>query len=267
MQLQTKNILSAVSIFYFLILSTKINAQNFIYSNKVGNYPYTNLKLIGKVNNNIIVFKYTISGFTDMKKPEMLIYNEKLGLLNKISLNSITPKISIIDFVNEGKSFAAIVQYFEDGISFCKMVSFDANGTIIKMQILDQNQNIDDKYVVIQSDNKKGFALLKVIPSEINQTIAIRYFLINNDSLIHSDSMIMPFDTLTSTLNEALLDDNNLLVCLTNSVNKNGRISLYKIDLSNNASVNTLRDVKDGYFDEGSVYIHSNDKNYIITGS
>lgn len=253
---------------FVIFCSMSSNAQNFIYSDAIGNYPYTNFKLIGQVKNNIVAFKYTDRNVTDMRKAEVLVYNTKLKLLNKISFKSITRQLATINFVNEGSTFAAIIQYHENGMSICKMVSFDSNGKIIKTQILEHSVNSnDDNYVIIRSISNKKFALLKVIPSNINKTIAIRYFLVSSDSLIYSDNAIIPFDTLTCDLNKALLDDNNLLVCVTNSLNNDERIGLHKIDLTNNSSVNTFRDVKNGYFEKGSLDIHSNDKYYMVTGN
>jgi len=278
MKPNTKQLLFFSILLFFFLISCKLKAQNFLYSKPVGNFLYTKFKLIGKVSNNIVAVKYDVGGYFDMKKTEVLIYDDKLQLLNKVSFKSITPKISTIDFVNEGTTFAAIIQYFENGILSYndyksgilnyKMISFDENGNILKTQILERVQNSnDDKYVIIQSAEKKGFALLKVTPSEINNTIAVKYLFISNDSLIHSDKIVIPFDTLTSTLNRGLLDGNNLLLSVTSSLNSDERISVYKIDLRNNASINTLRDVKNGYFEDGSVNIHSNDKHYIVTGN
>jgi hypothetical protein len=182
MKPNTKQLLFFSILPFFFLISFKLKAQNFLYSKPVGNFLYTKFKLIGKVSNNIVAVKYDVGGYFDMKKTEVLIYDDKLQLLNKVSFKSITPKISTIDFVNEGTTFAAIIQYFENGILSYndyksgilnyKMISFDENGKILKTQILERVQNSnDDKYVIIQSADKKGFALLKVAPSEIIQLL------------------------------------------------------------------------------------------------
>jgi len=202
------NLLFFIIFFYF-----NTSAQNFFYSGPVANYPFAHFKIIGRVKNNIIVYNYAWSNAFDMRKSEILVYDDKMQLLKKVSFKSITPKFSSVDFINEENSFSAILQYSEDGFFVCKLVSFDAGGNILDTQILERSADLNDgDYEIVQSPKDKSFALLRVVQSDRSGTIAIRYHFIKNDLLNHSDKIILPFNQFYPWFDRAFLDDNNLII-------------------------------------------------------
>jgi len=241
------------------------SAQHFSYSIPIGNYNYSQSHIIGLVKNNIIVWNLLTTNSLDYKKSEILVFNDKLELLNTTSFKSITPKLASVDFVNNGNTFEAIIQYHEDEFFICKLVNFDANGNILGTQTLDSSVNWSTGNYIITKSKGGSLALLQLIPSDISGTIAIRYHFIQNNLLIHSDKIILPFDTLSSELGNALLDENNLIIPVHDSLDIGERLALYKVDLKNNTSVNTLRNLNEGVPAMGSMNINANDKYYMIT--
>src|SRR4051794_18756207 len=97
--------LFCLSIFFSVIS----NAQNFFYSAPLGNdNVYTDAKIIGRVKKNIIIYKSTWS--IHGRKSEILVYDDKMKLLNTSSLTSLVSQFAFVDFINEKDSFAAIIQ-------------------------------------------------------------------------------------------------------------------------------------------------------------
>lgn len=130
-----RSIFLIVTVFFFLNCS----AQQFIYSAPVGNYAYSDTKIIGRVKNNIIIYNYTWSHIFDLRNSEILVYNDKMQLQNRTSFKSITPKIAVVDFIREKDLFSAILQYRENGFLVCKLVNFDADGNILNKKIIEHS--------------------------------------------------------------------------------------------------------------------------------
>ena len=69
----------------------------------------------------------------------------------------------------------------------------------------------------------------------------------------------------TTALGKAMLDDNNLAVPVNDTLDSYSKLTLFKIDLTNNSSINTIRNLNDGCLNPGSISISENDNYYIIT--
>jgi hypothetical protein len=258
-------ILRSSFLIFAALLSFICSAQKLVYSEPVGTYPYAETKIIGQVKNNIIVWKYMYSARYKKNTSQFLVYDNKMKLLNKASFDFVRLEISSLEFINEENSFTAILQYFENGFFICKLVKFDENGNNINTQLLERSPKLnDDNFVIVKSSSGISFALLRVVPSDISGTLAIKYYFIKSDTLIHSDKIILPFDTLSSGVGKAFLDDNNLFIPLNDTINNRERLALFKIDLKNNSSINTLRDLRNGHLLLPSTRINKNEKYYSV---
>ncbi|MBV9962025.1 MAG: hypothetical protein JO072_07225 [Parafilimonas sp.] len=252
---------------FIVFLSASTNAQSFLYSTPVSNDPNIQTDIIGKVENNIVVWRHSSLIKHAKKLSEFLIYDDNMKLINKSSYDFIRPhEIVSTNFINEGNTFAFVIQYLENDFHICKLISFDANGNLLNNQLLERvRKDEDDEYVVKRSPGNEAFALLKIIPSNINGTIALVYYFIKNDVIVHSDKILLPFNIATSGLGQTFLDDNSLLIPLQDSIKNGSRLSLYKINLNNNSSINVLRDLSDGQLMLESLAINGNNNRYIIT--
>ena len=256
--------LFALSIF----LCCCCSAQNFFYSAPINVDPNIQTYIIGKVKDNIIVWRHSSLIRHKKNLSTFFIYDESMKLLNKTSYDFIRPHETLsTNLINEGSSFAFVVQYFENGFNVCKLISFDANGNLLNNQLLERSysENENDEYVIKRSQGKETFALLKIVPSNIKGTIALQYHFVKNNMIVHSDKIVLPFDTLTSGLGQTFLDNDNLLIPIQDSVENGSRLSLFKINLNNNSSINVLRDLNNGELILNGFAINENDKRYIIT--
>ncbi len=74
----------------------------------------------------------------------------------------------------------------------------------------------------------------------------------------------MPFNNLSSGLGKILLDDNNLIIAINDTTDSGGSLALFKVDLSNNFSINTIRSLDNGYLISPSININENEKYYTV---
>ena len=236
-------------------------AQRFVYGNPVGNYPYTQTKIIGRVKNNIVAFMYTYSHDWRKANSDILVYNNEMQLLNKTSFRPVVPDISSINFLNEGNSFSAVSKYPVNESFIWELIQFDANGNIIDTQTIAHAKD----YELLKSSNGKSFALIRTIPSEVNNAIAIQYVFVKNGIVFHSDKYTFPFDTLSCAIGKAVLNDDKLVFPVIDSLRNNSKLTVYKLNLSNNSSINTIRNISNGYLNWTNININENDKNYLLT--
>jgi len=244
------------------------SAQNFFYSAPITVDPNIQTDIIGKVKDNIIVWRHSSLIRHKKNLSTFFIYDGSMKLLNKASYDFIRPHETLsTDLINEGSSFAIVVQYFENGFNVCKLISFDANGNLLNNQLLERShsENDNDKYVIIRSQGEENFALLKIVSSNIKGAIALQYHFVKNNMIVHSDKIVLPFDTLTSGLGHAFLDNENLLIPIQDSVENGSRLALYKVNLNNNSSINVLRRLSNAELILNGFAINENDKRYIVT--
>src|ERR1044071_5810921 len=90
------SLLLVVSLIFF-----RGSAQNFSYTEPVGNFSYTSSKIIGRIGQKIAVWRrYQFH----LRTSAILLYNENMELVHTTSLESLAPEAARIDFINEGIS-------------------------------------------------------------------------------------------------------------------------------------------------------------------
>ena len=254
-----------ILLFYVTFLCLRGSSQDVLYSAPVGNYSYADFKIVGRVGKNVVVYNYVWSHTFDRRKSDILIYDDKMVLQHKISLRSIVARYSSVDFINEVDSFSAIIQYIEDSFFVCKLVSFDAHGKILNSQLLQHAPAAESgPFEIVRSAAGKSFALLNVPPSKNNTTITIQYHFVKNNILIHSDKIVLPFNRFSSGLDKAVLDDSNLIIPINDNTNSLGRLAVYKVDLTNNSRINSIRSLIEGHLVSASVSVNKDDTCYTV---
>ena len=239
-------------------------AQNFSYTEPVGNFAYTTSKIIGRVGTKIVVwrcYQYHV------RNSAILLYNEDMELVHTTSLESVAPEAARIGFINEGSSFQAVLQYKDGDSAVCKSVGFDSSGNIISTEIIDRSSLHDPFFETIQSADRKTFVLLKVIGGDMRGGIAIQYYFFRDDQVVHTDTIILPFDVRYSALGGAMLDADALLIPVNNKMESQASLGLFKINLVDNTSVNTIRNLDSGYLVSSTIRISKNENYYTVAAA
>ena len=120
-----------------------------------------NFELVGKIANNIIVYKNirTDNYFS--------VYDNDMKLKEKIKLTNLPIKLINVDFVAYPNYFYLIFQHQKKKIVYCDAIKYDMNGKMLEdiktldttsIPIFDNNNKI---YNVVVSDNKKFIGIIK----------------------------------------------------------------------------------------------------------
>ena len=138
MKPNTKKLFPFLNFVFFIsvFFTNKSAAQNFTYSAALNNLSYTQAKIIGRVKNNIVVWVHTYSSDWRKANSDILVYDNEMKLLHKTSFKPIAPEVSSINFLNEGNSFAAVLQYPINESFIWNLIRFDADGNIIDTQTI-----------------------------------------------------------------------------------------------------------------------------------
>ncbi len=263
MKPKTKKLLPFFYLLFFIsaLFINKSEAQKFTYSAALNNLSNTESKIIGRVKDNIVVWMYNYSGDWRKANSDILVYNNEMKLLHKTSFKPIAPEISSIYFLNEENSFAAVLQYPVNESIIWNLMRFDAEGNIIDTQTIAHAKD----YELLKSGDDKSFALVRTVPAEMKNAVAIQYVFVKNDAIAHSGKFTLPFDTLSCAIGKAFLNDDKLIFPVIDSTRDNSKVTVYKLNLSNNSSINTIRKINIGYLNWANIDINESDKYYLLT--
>ena len=89
-----------------------------------------NFEIIGKVNNNILVFK------NQSAKYAISIYQGQMDLKDKIDLDFIPSKAYNVDFVVFPDFFYLVYQYQKRGTIYCMAAKLDGNAKLFSEPVL-----------------------------------------------------------------------------------------------------------------------------------
>jgi hypothetical protein len=120
-----------------------------------------NFDIIGKFNNNVIVYKnFRIENY-------FCVYDNDMKLVEKIKLTSLPNKLINVDFIAYPSYFYMIYQHQKKNIVYCEAIKFDNKGKKMEeTQVLDTTsipvfQNDNKIYQLLVSDDKQKIAIIK----------------------------------------------------------------------------------------------------------
>ena len=216
--------------FVFFLLFASVNAQKISYSEPGGNFDNTQFHIIGSIKNHIIVWEYFHNDYSTSK---IVVYDNDMKLINKITFGSIHGRFAILDFLNQKDSFTVISQYVSNHTFFCKRLSFDENGNntgneTLKSYEVPAGVFVWRDYSVIQSPDKKNFILLNNRRDEIPSKARLSYILFANNKYRFEHSIALPYDSTTSY--RFSLDNANHLIVVAGEGKENNKLVLYEIN-------------------------------------
>ena len=140
-----------------------------------------NFEIIGKMNSNILVYKFNRS------RHKINIFDKDMNTLETVRLDFIPDRTFNIDFVAYPDHFYMIYQYQKGSILHCMAVKMDANAKKLNEPI-----EIDTTRIPVMTDNK----IYSTVYSEDRQKIVIfkiqtRYQKFNMQTLLFNSEMIM----------------------------------------------------------------------------
>lgn len=123
-------------------------------------YRQVNFEIIGKLNNNILIYKNYRS------KNDLSVFDNDMKLKNKINLDFLPDKLINVDFIQYPDFFYMIYQYQKRNVVYCNVVKMDAEGNKLVGPVevdTTQTGGGDNKiYSTIYSENKQQIVIFKI---------------------------------------------------------------------------------------------------------
>lgn len=257
-----------VSTLLILISVTTLYSQRIIFSNSfVGNSnPY---KIIGKVANNFVVWTAT----DDQNTSEFLIYNDDLKILKKVHSNFFRNQSnSTLTFFNNNDSFSIAYRYKKGNVWQYRLTFFDAFATELSTIIIDSSNSLNKKiedniyYTFLQSQDKKTTCFTKFAINADSFVLKISCAFINNH-IISNQQFILPFDFTHETINDFLVDSNNIVLLETVTYDSSFLVKLIKKSFSNDYLLISSKRLESGSLMNGNIYLTKRPDMYLIYGA
>lgn len=226
-----------------------------------------NFDIIGKMNNNILVFKNA------KWKYAVSVYNaDDMVLKEKVDLDFIPDKAFNVDFITFANNFYFIYQFQRRGVVYCMGAKMDFNGHLIDQPIQLDTTHIgalgDNKiYSTINSDDRKRIMIFK-IQKKNNQFNFVTLLFDNQLQLLHKARQVIDYDDHNDVFSDFLLDNEGNFVFskAVKSGNRSNFSSLYlitKAPLQDSFSIKKM-DLNELFIDEVKIKIDNVNKRYLI---
>ncbi|MEP7111441.1 MAG: hypothetical protein ABI760_25820 [Ferruginibacter sp.] len=226
-----------------------------------------NFDIIGKMNNNILVFKnarwkYAVSVYSA----------DDMTLKEKVDLDFIPDKAFNVDFITFADNFYFIYQYQRRGIVYCMGAKMDNNGHLIDQPIQLDTTHIgglgDNKiYTTLNSEDKKQIMIFKI--QKRNSQFNFATILLNGRlEFVHKTRLVLDYDEQKDVFSDFLLDNegNFIFTKAIKSSNRSNLSSLYlitKAPLQDSFSTKKIN-LNQLFIDEIKIKIDNINKRYLF---
>lgn len=275
-----------------LVVTFNTFSQKILYSN---NSLYSKIKyeyyIVGKVNNNILIWQtdaknytsliYTTDGEYNAPQTEggrrysskIFIYNSSMQLINTVSSNILESSIDIQPyFFTSQNCFRIIFSSLNGDTLLHKMASFDANGNLKSVDTLYSGKvkkedvlKSDNGYFILQSGDKKTACFIKAIYDKNTYNLKFMYSFI--DDTVVSRSFSFSIDITKKQLASLNIDNNkNLLLMFEEKKGDSCIIEIMRKDFANNLMLVADKTLRANGFKMYSAHIEQNATGYIFFG-
>ncbi len=226
-----------------------------------------NFDIIGKMNNNIIVFKNA------KWKYAVSVYNiDDMSLKEKVKLDFIPDKAFNVDYIAFPDNFYFVYQFQKKGVVYCMGAKMDFNGHLIDKPIQLDTTHVgafgDNKiYSTINSEDKKLIMIFKI--QKRDNQFNFKTLLLNNKlQLVHRSRLEIDYDDRNDVYGDFLLDNEGNFI-FTKAVKSGNRSNISSLDLITKKPLQDTFSIKKInlnklYIDEIKMKIDNVNKRYLL---
>lgn len=227
-----------------------------------------NFEVLGKVNNQILIFKNVRSKYA------LSIYSANMDLVEKVELDFIPSKTFNVDFIVYPTYMYCIYQYHTKGMVYCMGAKLDESGKIVGTPVeLDKAEvgffGETRIYNLVHSEDKKKIMVYKI--QKRRGTLELSSILMNSEFDVLKRCLLgLPFDDQKDDYGNFSLDNEGNLIFtraekngLRNAISK---LSLYNVLAEDIKDTMYFRDVNlsKNYLDGIKLKVDNINKTYII---
>ncbi|MEO6731991.1 MAG: hypothetical protein ABIN01_12305 [Ferruginibacter sp.] len=253
---------------YLLLLPLLTFAQRITYSEaQREDNRDINFDIIGKLKNNIIVFKNA------RWKYAVSVYNaDDMALKEKVDLDFIPDKAFNVDYIQYLEHFYLVYQYQRKGVVYCMGAKINFEGHLVDQPIQLDTTHVglmgDNKiYSTINSEDKKQVMIFKIQKKNDQFNFATILF-DNHLQVIHKSRLVTDYDDRNEVYSDFLLDNDGNFV-FAKGVKSNSRSnlsSLYLVTKAARADTFSIKkiDLDEKFIDEVKIKIDNVNKRYLL---
>jgi len=264
-----KNMKSRFLLIALLAVFNAAHAQKIVYSesDKDDNRKM-NFEIIGKMGNNILIYKSIRS------ENFICVYDNNMKLLEKVKHEYLPEERMInVDFFPYQDFVYMIYEYQKRNVVHCAYIKLDAMGKKISEPAeLDTTAiggfSSNKIYTVIASEDKQKIIIFKINSRDRNNFLITTKLLNDKLQLLHKSILVMPMDERNDYLGEFVMDNEGNLVF--SKFYRNGNESISKAYIIVKKATNDSFDfyninLEKIYLDELRVKVDNYNHRYLFT--
>lgn len=228
----------------------------------------TNFEIIGKVGENILVFK------NNRTSNDISVYDNDMKLLRRLDLNYLDERWINVDFVAYPDHFWMIYQHQRKDIVYCAAVKLDGEGKRLTDPIILDTTKIswaasNKIYTTISSDDKKQVMILKINSKNPRQFLFSTFLFDENLQLKKATRQHLAMEERNDYFTDFLLDNQGGLVFgkFLKKSNNDYVTQLHLVSLPPMADTFRLRPLVTNarLLDEVKIKVDNNNNRYLFT--
>ena len=257
----------AIALLCFFIL--KGSSQSIYYTNNKLNTSEYRYKIIGELNNNIIVWA---DGLAKEGNTKIFVYDNSMHLITTVNTKIQSELDEDAECFITSKTFHALYSHKTKNAFLFRLAAFDEKGNMLYDRTVDSitnndalnNQNI--YYQTLRSQHNKTVCFTKMLSDTEHHVIKFSFSFID-DNNITSRTFNIPFYEDQEDITDILLDDNkNILLLKQRKLDSAINITLVKLNFANNLIVGANKTISNYFFKANSMHIVQKLNGYTVSG-
>lgn len=258
----------AIVLLCFFII--KASSQSIHYANNKLNVSEFRYKIIGEVNNNIVVWA---TDQTKNSNTKIFVYDNSMHLINTANTNIFQSGLNEdAQFFITGKTFQALYSHKTKDAFLFRLAAFDEKGNMLYDRVLDSianpaalnNQNIC--YQTLQSQYNNAVCFTKMLSDREHHILKFSFSFID-DNNISSRTFTIPFYEDQEDVTDIFLDgDRNILLLKQRKLDSAINITLVKLNFADNLMLGANKTISNYFFKANSMHIVQNVDGYTVSG-
>ena len=208
------------------LIPTLSFSQSIVYSDPVGDLNISNFSIIGKVNENFLVY--------DIPKHSIIAYDDNMKLISTLDLTFLPDTITSLNFIAYQNFCIIIFQTHENKIIYCKALKItDVGKPVSTIKIIDSSSdnilNGEEGYAVSVSENKHHILFNRELWGLKDNELQMDQIIMDeNFNVEKNDHYFIPFQLGEKISNAAIDNDGNIIFLTWQKISNERSIILYK---------------------------------------
>jgi len=209
-----KTIFPYAAILALVLCSSAAWSQRVTYSQPLrqDDYRNTEVEIIGKVGNNVLVYKNNRAGYF------ISVFDQDMKPVDNVLLKFLPSRVLNVDFVAYPDHFQIIYQYQEKAYVYCYGIQMDANGRPTTNPVFIDSSKVGlgtvkaKIYSVLHSDDRSHVLVYKINQDNHYNNVFYTFLYGPQLNLINNSRLVLPMESRRTFLSNFLLSNDGRFV-------------------------------------------------------